>query len=75
MLRDSQKMTVHSHRLNYFAEWVAWNGLVIAAEPSWLALYGADSFVILALLGAVLLLASWSMYRTLVLHTRAVPSE
>ena len=60
---------------NYFAEWMVWNGLVIAAVPSWLALRGAESDAIWWLLGLGLLLASKFMYSTLVYITGAVPSE
>lgn len=60
---------------NYFAEWMVWNGLVIAAIPSWLALRGAESELLWWLLGLGLLLASKFMYNTLVYITGAVPSE
>ena len=60
---------------NYFAEWMVWNGLVIAAIPSWLALRGAQSEALWLLLGLGLLLASKFMYSTLVYITGAVPSE
>ena len=60
---------------NYFAEWMVWNGLVIAAVPSWLALRGAESDAVWWLLGLGLLLASKFMYSTLVYITGAVPSE
>jgi steroid 5-alpha reductase family enzyme len=60
---------------NYFAEWMVWNGLVIAAIPSWIALYDHESVIIWGLLGAGLLMASKMMYSTLVYHTGAVPSE
>ena len=60
---------------NYFAEWMVWNGLVIAAIPSWLALRGAESDLVWLLLGLGLLLASKFMYSTLVYITGAVPSE
>ena len=60
---------------NYFAEWMVWNGLVIAAVPSWLALRGAESDAIWWLLGLGPLLASKFMYSTLVYITGAVPSE
>jgi len=65
----------YSRHPNYFAEWMVWNGLVIAAIPSWLVLYDVESLVIWGLLGAGLLFASWKMYSTLVYHTGAVPSE
>ena len=60
---------------NYFAEWMVWNGLVIAAIPSWLALQGSESTLIWLLLGAGLLFTSRMMYSTLVYATGAVPSE
>ncbi|MDC3249260.1 DUF1295 domain-containing protein [Porticoccaceae bacterium] len=60
---------------NYFAEWMVWNGLVIAAIPSWLALRGAETDAVWWLLGLGLLLASKFMYSTLVYITGAVPSE
>ncbi|MFQ3246580.1 MAG: steroid 5-alpha reductase family enzyme [Arenicella sp.] len=65
----------YSRHPNYFAEWMVWNGLIIAAIPSWIALYGNESIIIWALLGAGLLMASRMMYSTLVYHTGAVPSE
>jgi steroid 5-alpha reductase family enzyme len=60
---------------NYFSEWMVWNGLVIAAIPSWLALRDAESDLVWLLLGLGLLLASKFMYSTLVYITGAVPSE
>lgn len=65
----------YSRHPNYFAEWMVWNGLVIAAIPSWLALYQQESIVIWGLLGLGVLLASRMMYTTLVHYTGAVPSE
>jgi len=60
---------------NYFAEWMVWNGLVIASIPSWLALYQQESTIIWGLLGIGILFASRMMYTTLVFYTGAVPSE
>ena len=60
---------------NYFAEWMVWNGLIIAAIPSWLSLKGAESEPVWFLLGLGLLMASKLMYSTLVYTTGAVPSE
>jgi len=60
---------------NYFAEWMVWNGLVIAAIPSWLSLKAFESEPVWLLLGIGLLLASKFMYTTLVYTTGAVPSE
>ncbi len=60
---------------NYFAEWMVWNGLIIAAIPSWWALQSAESTLIWGLIGAGLLFTSRMMYSTLVYLTGAVPSE
>lgn len=65
----------YSRHPNYFAEWMVWNALVIAAIPSWLLLYQQESLIIWALLGIGVLLASKMMYTTLVTYTGAVPSE
>ena len=65
----------YSRHPNYFAEWMVWNGLVIAAIPSWLALYQQESTIIWLLLGVGVLLASRMMYTTLVFYTGAVPAE
>jgi steroid 5-alpha reductase family enzyme len=65
----------YSRHPNYFAEWMVWNGLLIAAIPSWLALYQAESLLIWLLLGGALLSVSRFMYTTLVHYTGAVPSE
>ena len=60
---------------NYFYEWMVWNGMVIAAVPSWLALQGSESLTIWGMLGVGLLFTSKVMYKTLVYTTGAVPSE
>ena len=60
---------------NYFAEWMVWNGLIIAAIPSWWALQSAENTLVWGLLGAGLLFTSRMMYSTLVHLTGAVPSE
>ena len=65
----------YSRHPNYFAEWMVWNGLIIASIPSWLALYNSESFIIWLLLGCGLLFASRMMYTTLVYYTGAVPAE
>lgn len=65
----------YSRHPNYFAEWMVWNALVIAAIPSWLALYSSEHIVVFALLGVGLLLVSRFMYTTLVRYTGAVPAE
>ena len=60
---------------NYFAEWMVWNGLIIASIPSWILLYDTESMIIWILLGLGLLFTSRMMYTTLVHHTGAIPSE
>jgi steroid 5-alpha reductase family enzyme len=60
---------------NYFAEWMVWNGLVIAALPSWFALQGQENTMLWLLLGIGLLFTSRAMYSTLVYGTGAIPSE
>ena len=67
---------------NYFFEWMVWNGLVIAAIPSWLTidpiklyLFGNDYSDGLLLTLVCMLYASKAMYTTLVYTTGAVPSE
>jgi steroid 5-alpha reductase family enzyme len=82
MKKQGKKNTVcniglwkYSRHPNYFAEWMVWNGLVIASIPSWLALYQQESIIIWGLLGIGILFASRMMYTTLVYYTGAVPSE
>ncbi len=65
----------YSRHPNYFAEWMVWNGLVIATIPSWVALYNQEMFVVWGLLAVGVLFASKSMYTTLVYYTGAVPAE
>ena len=67
---------------NYFFEWMVWNGLIIAAIPSWLTidpiklyLFGNDYSDGLLLTLVCMLYASKAMYTTLVYTTGAVPSE
>ena len=60
---------------NYFAEWMVWNALIIAAIPSWIALESKESLLAWVLLGLSLLLVSRIMYSSLVYLTGAVPSE
>ena len=64
----------YSRHPNYFAEWMVWNGLIIASLPAWWALYQQESPVIGLLLGLVVIL-SRVMYTTLVYYTGAVPAE
>ncbi|MGB5326357.1 MAG: DUF1295 domain-containing protein [Pseudomonadales bacterium] len=65
----------YSRHPNYFAEWMVWNGLIIAAIPSWWALYRTEQLFIWLLLGAGLMFVSRMMYTTLVHYTGAVPAE
>ena len=60
---------------NYFAEWMLWNGLIVASVPSWWALRSSENLVIWVLLGVGLLFISRILYLTLVVYTGAVPSE
>ena len=54
---------------------MVWNGLVIAAIPSWIALYERESLLIWGLLAVGLVFTSRFMYTTLVYYTGAVPAE
>jgi steroid 5-alpha reductase family enzyme len=65
----------YSRHPNYFAEWMVWTGLVIAAIPSWWALSGAESTPVWIALGLGALNASIMMYITLVYLTGATPAE
>ena len=65
----------YSRHPNYFAEWMVWNGVIIASIPSWIMLYNKESTIVWLLLGLGLLFMSRLMYTTLVYHTGAVPSE
>ncbi|MDG1434150.1 MAG: DUF1295 domain-containing protein [Saprospiraceae bacterium] len=65
----------YSRHPNYFAEWMVWNALVIAAIPSWITLQSSEHMVIWILLGLGLLFVSWVMYLSLVYLTGAIPSE
>jgi len=60
---------------NYFAEWMVWNGLIIASIPSYISLFNSEIFWLWILLGVALLYTSRIMYITLVYLTGAVPSE
>ena len=68
-------MWKYSRHPNYFAEWMVWNGVIIASIPSWIMLYEKESPIVWVLLGLGLLFMSRLMYTTLVYHTGAVPSE
>ena len=73
----------YSRHPNYFAEWMVWNGLVVVALPSWLALKDIQSEIfndqvdqiLWLLLGAGLIYVSRMMYLTLVYGTGAIPAE
>lgn len=65
----------YSRHPNYFAEWMVWNALAIAAIPSWLALQSTEHIIVWVLLGLGLLFVSRVMYLSLVYLTGAVPSE
>ncbi|MEM8605851.1 MAG: DUF1295 domain-containing protein [Myxococcota bacterium] len=65
----------YSRHPNYFAEWMVWNGFVLASVPSWWALREGEPLVVWVLLGLGLLFVSRAMYATLVVYTGAVPSE
>ena len=65
----------YSRHPNYFAEWMVWNGLLIAAIPSWLSMQGVESLLVWLLLGGGLIFVSRIMYVTLVYYTGAKPSE
>ncbi len=65
----------YSRHPNYFAEWMVWTGLVVAAIPSWLALSTVESLPVWLALGVGALSASIMMYITLVYLTGATPSE
>lgn len=60
---------------NYFAEWMVWNAMVIAALPSWMVLESKEPLWIWMALGLGLLFVSRIMYLSLVYLTGAVPSE
>jgi steroid 5-alpha reductase family enzyme len=65
----------YSRHPNYFFEWLAWNGLIVAALPSLVRL--ADDFAVVPWLGFAAALAGTSagMYYVLVHHTGAIPAE
>ncbi|MEM7092743.1 MAG: DUF1295 domain-containing protein [Actinomycetota bacterium] len=65
----------YSRHPNYFAEWMVWTGLVIAAIPSWWSLRDHVGVVSWILLGVGLALVSRVMFVTLVHYTGAKPAE
>ena len=60
---------------NYFAEWMVWNGLIIASIPSFILLFDSEALWLWIMIGVALLYTSRIMYITLVYLTGAVPSE
>ena len=60
---------------NYFAEWMVWNGLIIASIPSYISLLDSEVFWLWIFIGIALLYTSRIMYITLVYLTGAIPSE
>jgi len=60
---------------NYFAEWMVWNGLIIASIPSYISLSDLEALWLWIMIGVALLYTSRIMYITLVYLTGAVPSE
>jgi len=65
----------YSRHPNYFAEWLVWTGLVVAAIPSWLHIESAENGFIWICLGVGMISASVMMYITLVHLTGATPAE
>jgi len=65
----------YSRHPNYFAEWMVWTGLVVAAIPSWLALSVVEASPVWIALGVGAINASIMMYITLVYLTGATPAE
>ena len=65
----------YSRHPNYFAEWMVWNGLIIASIPSWWGLFDQENIIIFAALGIGLMIVSRIMYTTLVTYTGAIPAE
>ncbi|SOE06142.1 Steroid 5-alpha reductase family enzyme [Variovorax sp. YR752] len=65
----------YSRHPNYFAEWMVWNALIVAAIPAWLDHQGRSPLVTWVLLGIGTLYVSRIMYTTLVHYTGAKPAE
>lgn len=65
----------YSRHPNYFAEWLVWTGIVIAAVPSWWALRETEPIWMWITLGVGGVSASTAMYSTLVYLTGAIPAE
>ena len=60
---------------NYFAEWMVWNGLIIASISSFISLFDSEALWLWIMIGVALLYTSRIMYLTLVYLTGAIPSE
>ena len=60
---------------NYFAEWMVWNGLIIASIPSYISLFDSEALWLWIMIGVALLYTSRIMYITLVYLTGVIPSE
>lgn len=65
----------YSRHPNYFAEWLVWTGIVIAAMPSWWVLRDSEVGYLWAVLGVGGVGASVMLYITLVYLTGAKPAE
>ena len=65
----------HTRHPNYFAEWMVWNGLIIASIPSYISLFDSEVLWLWIMIGVALLYTSRIMYITLVYLTGAIPSE
>jgi steroid 5-alpha reductase family enzyme len=65
----------YSRHPNYFAEWMVWNGLVIAAAASWYQLMPTQPTVLWSLVALGLVFVSRVMYSSLVYYTGAIPAE
>lgn len=65
----------YSRHPNYFAEWMVWNALIVAAIPAWLDYQGRAPWAAWIAVGLGTLYASYIMYVTLVHYTGARPAE
>lgn len=65
----------YSRHPNYFAEWMVWNALILAAVPAWWDLQTRSPGWTWVLMGLGLLFVSRLMYVTLVHYTGARPAE
>ncbi|MEL7448912.1 MAG: DUF1295 domain-containing protein [Pseudomonadota bacterium] len=65
----------YSRHPNYFGQWMGWNGVLLAAIPSWGTLKGTETLLLWIALGLGAVAVSYYMYNTLVYYSGAVPSE